>query len=317
MKVLLTDTYLGEPSLERELLEREGVSLIVASSPSLESLVEHDVDAILNCTARVPGEVFERLPNLRIVVRYGIGVDNINVEAATQAGVMVVNVPDYCLEEVATHALAMVLDCNRQLTWHHRAMVEGEKCSYEVPCRRLSTQTLGVVGLGRIGSRVARMALGLGMRVVGYDPRVASDPEGELKGVEHIPLSSVLASADFLTLHVPLTRATEKLIDKDALNLMKPTAYVVNTSRGPVIDVEALLDALNEGRLAGAALDVFPVEPLPHDSPLRTHPKVILTPHTAWFSPEARDESRTKAVRFVLEALRGEVPSSVVNRLSD
>lgn len=313
MKVLLTDTYLGEPTLERDLLAEHGIALEVASDYEPETLAKFNVDGVLNCIARVPASVIEAMPRLKVIVRYGIGVDNIDASAADRRGVMVCNVPDYCVDEVATHAVAMVLDCNRQITWHHEAIRSAKEPDHPVSPRRLSTQTLGIVGLGRIGGTVCRKVQSLGLRVLGCDPHLSEQKIAEL-GAEPAPFDRLLKESDFVTLHVPLQDDTQGMINAESLSMMKPTAYLINTCRGKVVDMDALLKALDETRLAGAALDVFPEEPLAPESPVRRHPRVILTPHSAWYSPESLEESRRKAVGTVVEALHGKTPASLMNR---
>lgn len=313
MKVLLTDTYLGEPSFERALLDVEGIELIVAPDASADTLGSFEVDGVLNCVAKVPKSVITGIPGLKVVARYGIGVDNIDLAAATEAGVLVCNVPDYSIDEVATHALGMILSFARQLHVYHREVSKGGWEWRTAPeLRRTSNLTVGVVGFGRIGSLLAQKATAIGFKVVAHDPFLDSSTIHGL-GVEAVSLEQLLGRADFVSLHVPLTSETTRLLDATTIALMKPTAYVINAGRGHLVDTKALIDALDRDQLAGAGLDVFEEEPLPAGNPIRGHPKVLHTPHSAWFSVEALNEAREKAVANVVAALRGETPRNLIN----
>lgn len=313
MKVLLTDTYLGDPELERGLLAAHGVELVIARDTTPETLSSYEVDAILNCVAPIPATVIQAHRRLRAIARYGIGVDNIDVAAATAAGVLVSNVPDYSVDEVATHALAMILDRSRHLARYDRAVRSGAwEWRTDPPLRRTSTLTVGILGLGRIGRELARKALGVGFKVVAHDPFVGPNhPVGV--DVEHVSFIDLLRRADYLTLHVPLTTDTTGIIDAEALSHMKPTAYVINAGRGRLVDARALLVAIEAGRLAGAALDVFATEPLEVDDALVASDRILLSPHAAWYSEEALAEARSKAVASVLSAIKGDRPANLVN----
>lgn len=313
MKVLLTDTYLGEPSFERALLDAEGIELIVAPDASAETLASFEVEGILNCVARVPKTVITGIPGLKVIARYGIGVDNIDLAAATEAGVLVCNVPDYSIDEVATHALGMILSFARQLHAYHDKVASGSWEWRTTPeLRRTSNLTVGVVGFGRIGSLLAQKAKAVGYKVIAHDPFLDASSIRQL-GVEPVTLEQLLDRADFVSLHVPLTSDTTHLMNQATLALMKPSAYLVNAGRGRLVDTNALIDALESNKLAGAGLDVFEEEPLPSASPLKGHAKILHTPHSAWFSREALDEAREKAVANVVAALRGKRPKNLIN----
>ena len=259
----------------------------------------------------ITAEVLDAVARCRLVVRYGVGVDNVDVEAAAARGVWVANVPDYGRDEVADHTLALALSVLRGVVVLDRAVHAG---SWDLeparPLRRLGTLTWGVVGCGAIGTAVAGRAAGLGMRVLGYDVEgVRSGPP-----IERVPLEELLSTADLVSLHAALTGDSHHLIGAGALARMRPTAWLVNTARGGLVDSAALLTALEEGALAGAALDVLEAEP-PDDLGwhLARHPRVVATPHAAWYSEEAFVTLKTEVAKEALRVLEGGQPRSPVN----
>jgi D-3-phosphoglycerate dehydrogenase len=312
-KVLLTDYAWPDLDLERALLADAGAELVVAPAGDAATLAalaaEHRVQAIMTTWARVTADVIAASPHCRIVARLGIGLDNIDVAFATERKIMVTNVPDYCLDEVAEHALALILALGRKIGWYHAATKSG---SYELgsgpELRRIAGQTLGIVGLGNIGRALASRAAALGLRVLasGRTPR-------ELPGIRWCTLDELLAESDYVSLHVPATPETRHLIGRAQLARMKPTAYLVNTARGALVDEQALSEALAAGRLAGAGLDVQQQEPPPLDQAPWNDPRVIVTPHAAFVSRESLIELRNTCTRQVVERLHGRVPKNVVN----
>jgi D-3-phosphoglycerate dehydrogenase len=270
-----------------------------------------EADVLINQYVPITAEALDALPRCRLVVRYGVGVDNVDVEAAAARGVWVANVPDYGRDEVADHTLALALAVLRGVVALDRSVREG---SWDLeaarPLRRLATLTYGVVGCGAIGTAVAGRAAGLGMRVLGYDvPQVRSAPP-----IERAPLEELLSSSDLVSLHAALTPDTHQLIGAGALGRMRPSAFLVNTARGGLVDTAALLAALDAGELAGAALDVLETEP-PDDLGWRLarHPRVVVTPHAAWYSEEAFLTLKTEVAREALRVLEGGRPRSPVN----
>jgi D-3-phosphoglycerate dehydrogenase len=261
----------------------------------------------------VPAVALDVATRCRIVSRYGIGLDNIPVAHATELGIIVTNVPDFCLDEVAEHTLALLFACGRRIVPQVEATRQGvwnQTVARGMP--RLRGQVLGLVGYGNIAQAVAQRARAFGLEIIAYTPRLAPDalaPWGRATN----DLTELLAAADYVSLHLPLTPESRGLINADALAAMKPTAYLINTSRGAIIDEAALLSALDKGEIAGAALDVMGSEPPPCDHPLLHHPRVIATPHVAFYSEAAIVDLATKAARHVAQALRGEVPDRVVN----
>jgi D-3-phosphoglycerate dehydrogenase / 2-oxoglutarate reductase len=306
-KVVLTD-YVWD-SLEVEKKALEGLADLVAlraKTPD-EFLAEAaDCDALLNTYAGpITAQVMERMPKCKIIARYGIGVDTIDLDAATAAGIIVTNNPTYCVEEVAEHAMALLLACARKVPFYDR-MVRAGKWAVPPgkPIFRLSGRTLGLVGFGRIGRQVAARAGAFGMRTLFFDPFVK----------EGTDLQTLLRESDFVSLHPPLTAQTRKLIGDAELRQMKPTAYLVNCARGPVVDTEALVRALDAGAIAGCALDTTDPEPLPDPHPLRGRENVILQPHVAWYSEEAMRGLQAGAPSEVRRVLSGTWPVNVVNR---
>jgi D-3-phosphoglycerate dehydrogenase len=262
-------------------------------------------DAIFVYYARFPRETIERLDGVKVLARCGAGYDNIDVAAARKRGIEVVYVPDYGVDDVADHALALLLACARRVAQADRAVRAGTWPSYGdlAPMHRLRGRTIGVVGYGHIGRNVAAKARALGLRVLVHDPYVPD---------ESVPLGELLRESDFVSLHVPLTDATRHLLGADELAAMKPTAILVNTARGAIVDTDALAAALERGSLGGAALDVFEQTPLPADHALRSLENVVLTPHSAAYTEEALAEVRKRPLADALRVLRGEQPKDAV-----
>jgi D-3-phosphoglycerate dehydrogenase len=311
-KVLLTDYAWPDLEIERRILAEADAELIVAERSDPKSLAKLavDADAIMTNWARVDEWVLSAAAKCRIVARLGIGLDNIDVNFATRRGMMVTNVPDYCLIEVAEHALALTLALARKVGYYNALA----KCAiYQLQSgtvlRRIEGQTLGIVGFGRIGRKLAEKAAPLGLRILA----TSRTPRDLPKTVEWCELNDLLARSDYVSLHVPLTPDTRHLIGAAQLAGMKPTAYLINTARGGLIDTAALVSALEANRLAGAALDVQDPEPPDLSRPPYGDPSVIVTPHAAFVSLESLENLRTRASRQVAAALSGGVPENVVN----
>lgn len=314
-RVLITDYTWDSTEPEASVLAKAGAEVVVAKTGApaeLASLVT-EADAILTCFKRVSAEVLRAGTHLQVVGRYGIGVDNIDVDEATRLGILVTNVPSYCLDEVAEHVLALIFDLARNITTYDRRIRTGGwdlKAGRQL--HRMSGQTLGIVGFGKIGRTLAAKAIGLGLNIVATDPTI--DPtQSRIPNVEVSPLEDLLQISDFVSLHVPLTDATKHLIDESKLRLMKPTAFLINTSRGAIVDQQSLCKALSEGWIAGAGLDVFEEERLPPDHPLLSLANLVATPHVAFYSEESVLQLQRLAARNVADVLSGRVPESVVN----
>jgi D-3-phosphoglycerate dehydrogenase len=301
LKVLITDFNYPDVELERRILEDAGLELATAQCRSEEDVIEagQGVSAMLTQYARITARVMAELPELRLVGRYGVGYDIVDVEAARERGVWVSNVPDYGTEEVAVHALSLALSLLRHLPLYDRDVRAGRWHSASTgPLYRLKNSSLGVVGLGRIGGTFARRASPWFGRTLGCDPYLEEDAWPE--GVERASLEEVFSESLLVSLHPPLTDETRGFIDRDLLGRMPEGSYLVNTARGGLIVIEDLLWALEEGPLAGAGLDVLPQEPPPQNHPLLSNSGVILTPHAAFYSVAAEQEVRRKAAQNVV-----------------
>ncbi|MDT7724858.1 MAG: D-3-phosphoglycerate dehydrogenase / 2-oxoglutarate reductase [Actinomycetota bacterium] len=313
--VLVTDYAWPSLDIEREVFAEAGAELLVAETGIEDELVglAPRADAILTCFQKVTAAVLEAAPHCCTVARYGVGVDNIDVARATELGMVVSNVPDYCVDEVSDHTAALILALTRRVVPFARQVADGGWDSTAFPpMRRLRGQTLGLVGFGAIARRVATKMRGFGMQVLAYSPGLHAGEQTD-EVIAAGSLAEVLARSDVLSLHVPLNEGTRGLIDAEALSRMKPSALLINTARGPLVDTTALAGALAAGRLAGAALDVLPHEPPAPDEPLLGMDNVILTPHAAFASLEAVAELQNKAATNVAAVLAGRRPRYVVN----
>jgi D-3-phosphoglycerate dehydrogenase len=281
--------------IERDLVSQAGGSFVVGDCLTEDEVIERGARAEilwLNWEPLVPRRVLEELPACRLIVRWGVGYDQISVPDATELGIAVANAPGANTEDVAEHAIGLLIACARRIPWFNAGFADGGYPSNtEYPLRRMLGRTLGIVGVGRIGSAVARRGLGLGLRVIGADP-VRPVEELRALGVEAVGLNELLERADYVTIHVPLTPETRGLIGRAQLERLRPDAVLINTSRGPVVDEAALVDALHDHRIGAAALDVFATEPLPANSGLRAVDNVLLTPHAAGYSLEAMTDLR-------------------------
>jgi D-3-phosphoglycerate dehydrogenase / 2-oxoglutarate reductase len=313
MRVLVTDADYGALDLEEEVLRAAGHELRTAQCRTAAEVIEaaRDVDAVLVQYAPITAEVLDALPGLRLVSRYGVGVDVVDLDAARERGVWVCNVPDYGTTEVALHAVAMLLALMRNLTGHDREVHAGRwdhRLGGRLP--RPGGLTLGVVGLGRIGRTTMEGAAPWFGGVVGYDPYLPDDAWPA--GVERLELPELFARSNAVTLHLPLTPETQGLVGADLLGRMPAGSFLVNTARGGLVQLDAVAQALADGRLAGAGLDVLPQEPPPADHPLLADPRALLTPHVAWYSAEAEVELRRKAALNVVSWAETGRPDYVV-----
>ena len=313
--VILTGTVLPDSDVEKRIVEEAGVNLEVIDVSSTQELIESATDpiGIMTIETEIDASVLEAFPNLEFVSVHGIGVDMVDVEAATERGIPVFNTPEYCLEEVATHTLSLILACERRIC-QYNADVKAGGWDYELegPIARMSTKTVGVVGLGAIGLEVVRRIAGFGVDIVGYDPYV-SEAEMRQEGVEKVEFETLCERSDVVTVHTPLTESTRHLLDASAFESMGPGATVVNAARGGIVDHDALYDALNNGTVAYAGLDVLETEP-PEDRRILELDNVVVTPHAAWYSEDALAELQRTAGENVAAFLGGETPAYVVNR---
>lgn len=311
------------PAEVEQILAGAGATLTVARPMSEEEIVQVGKDAdgiIIHGRALITRNVVDRLERCRVVSKTGVGVDKIDVQAATAKGILVTNAPGVSVPEVSDHTMALILALSRGIVrvwdlvraggWTDEGRPEMSRL--RGPVYRLQGKTLGIVGLGRIGSAVAQKAQAFGMRVIAFDP-IVSPESGAKIGVEMTGLDELLKTADFVTIHAPLIPETKGLIGAEKLALMKTTAYLINAARGPIVDFQALYKALGEKRIAGAGLDVTDPEPLPVDSPFYKLENVIITGHTAAGSEESVAGVILHAARDVAAVLKGNSPASVVN----
>lgn len=311
-RVLLTDRAWADFSLEKQILENVGAEILEAPATDEATLgrLAADCDAIGTNWAQVTEKVIEQCPHCQVISRFGIGLDNIAIDAATRRGIPVTNVPDYCVTEVADHTLALLLSAARNIGFFHLRTKAGE---YDLgkapPMRRLSGQILGLIGLGRIGAAVAERARAFGMQVLAC----TASGQSRLPEVQSASLEEVLRQSDFVSLHAPLNASSRGLIRLPQLRLMKPTAWILNTSRGPLIDTEDLWLALQEKAISGAALDVFSPEPPDLRHPLYQDERVIVSPHAAFVSEESLRDLRMRAAHQIADVLSGRTPENIVN----
>jgi len=315
-KVVITDYNYPDLSIEEKELARWNAQVVPAQCRTPEEVlaVARDADAIISQYAPITREVIYGLNNCKAIGRYGIGVDNIDVQAATERGIAVINVPSYCEEEVSDHTMALLLAWARRIV-HYATEIRQGTWDWKTgrPIHRLRGQTLGLLGFGKIARLVAKKAKAFGLQVIAYDPYLPDEIFSK-EEVERVSLEDLLTRSDFLSIHVPLTESTRHLINRETIAKMKPTACLINTSRGGVVDEQALIWALQEGRLAGACLDVLDSEPPQKENLLLTMPQVILSPHVAWYSEESQRELRTKVANDVGRALNRQLPIGLVNR---
>lgn len=316
-KVVMTDTVFPDLSIEREeLKEKIGAELILCQSSERSSITKEaiDADALLVVYAKITSDIIQRLEKCRVICRMGIGVDNVDIRAATKKGIIVCNVPDYCWDEVSDHTLALALALLRKVMLLDRNVKNGEWSRAGVgPIHALRGMTWGLIGLGNIGRMVAQKAKVFGFHTIAYDPFVAVDV-AKKEEVELVSLDRLLEASDVVSVHSPLTKETWHLIDEAALKKMKETAVLINTARGGLVDNQALARALERGWIQGAGLDVLEEEPPSPDNPLLRLSNMIITPHAAFYSEEAQITLRRNAAREIVRVLSNERPKNAVNK---
>ena len=320
-RVVLSAFPMIDPEAYREVLADavdEPVEIEVAELGSTERLIEAaaGADAVVTDINTPVTEAALDATDLRVVVRSAVGVDNIDVAAAAERGVAVTRVPDYCTEEVATHSVSLLFACLRSLKSYDDAVANGA-WSWEsgTPIRRVSASTVGLLSFGPIARHAAEQLSGFGADLVGYDPFVEADEMADY-GVEKIEFETLFDRADHIGVYAPLTDATRGIVDADALSRLDADSVVVNVSRGPVVDADALLDALEAGEIKAAGLDVLAEEP-PEDDPLVGRDDTVVTPHAAWYSEEARDDLNRSGAADVAAVLSGETPDGRVDPEAD
>jgi D-3-phosphoglycerate dehydrogenase / 2-oxoglutarate reductase len=316
-KILVAVTDSPFPNLDpaTQVLSEVNAELKLAKGTSPEEIlaIAREADGLLVTYAKVPASMIEQLKRCKVIARFGIGVDSVDIDAATRAGIVVTNVPEYCEDEVSDHAMALLLSLIRKIPFANKKTHAGVwSMPAVVPIHRLRGSVLGLAGFGKIPRLVAVKAQAFGLQVQTYDPYVSSETAAKL-GVKLVGLPELLSTSDYISIHAPLTPETDRMFNADAFRQMKRSALLVNTARGQLVDVEALVDALDNKLITGAALDVLPQEPPAPNSRLFGRDDVILTPHTSFYSEESLVELQTKAAQQVALVLSGKEPRYPIN----
>lgn len=319
LRVMVTDDRYGSYSKEEKVLKKIGAAVEVYNLVDEEQAIEvlREADGILVNLHPLPARVIAALERCKVISRYGVGYDNVDVDQATAKGIWVARVPDYCLEDVSDQALALLLACIRKVAFKDRRIREGGwNLHKEQPSFRIAGKTLGLIGYGAIARTLHRKVSGFGLdRVLVFDPFL--DPQTITKnGGQAVDLRSLLKESDYVSVHAPLNDKTRGMVAARELSQMKKSGILINTSRGPLLDEKAVAEALADGKIAAAGLDVFESEPLPEQSPLRRLENVVLSDHAGWYSEESVAELKTKAAQNVLEVLEGRPPLYPVNHPS-
>jgi D-3-phosphoglycerate dehydrogenase len=312
-RVVITDCDQGSIEEEKDEFAKIGSELILAQVQEERELIRacREADGLLNQYAPLTRRVLENLPNCKVVSRYGVGVDSVDLKAATDLGIIVANVPDYCMDEVADQTVSMLLGLIRKTAFFDQKVKSGQwNFRQGIPIYRTRGKTLGLIGCGKIGLEVAKRISAFGLRVIAFDPYIEKPHEViELKDID-----TVLKESDFISIHCPLNDSTRHLIGDEAFKKMEKRPILINTSRGPIIDEKALIQALKEGLISGAGLDVLEKEPPDSQNPLLKMENVILTPHVSFYSVESISELKRRTAKNVADVLTGRWPRSVVNR---
>jgi D-3-phosphoglycerate dehydrogenase len=314
--VAVSDSVFPNLDPAREVLSKIGAELALSSEPTPESVVRvaANADGLLVTYAKITADVIGQLTRCRIISRFGIGVDNVDVEAATSAGIVVTKVPDYCIDEVSDHTLALLLALVRKVPSSNARVHAGSwEMKTVVPIHRLRGTVLGLVGFGRIPRLIAPKAQSFGIQIVAHDPFVPQEIFTRAS-VERVDFDQLLKMSDYVSIHSPLLPETLNLFNDEVFRKMKRGAYLVNTARGPIVNDAALARALDAGDVAGAALDVLPEEP-PSGSPLFGRDNVIITPHTSFYSEESLVDLQTRAAEEVARVLTGQAARNAVNQV--
>ena len=311
--VVITDCDHGSIEEEKDEFGQMGVELILAQVQKEEDLIRtcKEADGLLNQYALLTRKVLENLPKCKVISRYGVGVDSVDLKAATDLGVIVANVPDYCVDEVANQTLSMILTLIRKTAFFDKKVKSGQwDFHLGIPIHRTQGKILGLIGCGKIGIEVAKRISSFGVKVIAYDPYIEKIHEG----IELKDLDTVLKESDFISIHCPLNDSTRHLIGDREFKKMEKKPILINTSRGPIIDEKILIQALREGLISGAGLDVLEKEPPDSENPLLKMENVILSPHIGFYSEESIRELKRKTAKNVSDVLLGKWPSSGVNR---
>lgn len=316
LKVLITDYEYANVDIEKEMFREAGMELIEGQWKTADELKEvaRDADGIITQYADMNREVIEQLEHCKIIIKYGIGINSIDVEAATEKGIYVCNIPDYGVDEVTNQAIAFMFALARKLYITDKDIRNGIwDYTRLVPIQRFENSTVGIVGFGRMGQELARKLAPFGVKLLAYDPEFKKE-KGNSLNVESVDLDTLLRQSDFITLHCPATDSNIGFINDDAFDKMKKTAYLINTARGVVVDQKALTRALEEKKIAGAGIDVYETEPIDPNDPLLKLDNVILSGHSSWYSETAIENLHIKAVQEVINVLEGNLPFNLCNK---
>ena len=314
--VAVTDSVFASLEPTYKILAKLNAEIRLAKEPKPDAILEvaREADALLVTYANITSEIINELKNCRVIGRFGIGVDNVDLDRATEAGIQVCYVPDYCLDEVSDHAMGLLLSLARKISYgNYQVQSLSWKAKSVAPIWRIRNRILGLYGFGKIPQALVAKAQAFSLKVIAHDPDITPELADKL-GVELVSFESLLKQSDYISIHAPLTPKTQHAFNTDAFLQMKPEALLINTARGALVDEQALANALDEGQLAGAALDVLETEPPLDDSPLLKRDNVILTPHTAFYSEEALLELQTKATEDVVRVLMGDQPRYPINK---
>lgn len=318
MKVVITDYEYPNVDQERKIITDFGAQLDACHLKTPEEIAAkvEDADAVIVQYADITKEIIARMKHCKIIIKYGIGVNNIDSDAAAAKKIYVCNVPDYGVDEVSNHAIAMLLALAKKLPIVTKTLKNGEwGYGSTVPLFRLQGSTLGLIGIGRIPSLIARKMSNFGMRILAFDPYVSKE-EAKKRGAELADFETLCKKSDFISIHCPLTPSTTHIFNWETFKMMKKTAFIINTARGPVIEESALVEALKTGEIAGAGIDVYESEPIARDHPLLQMGQVIATPHCAWYSEEAITTLQRKVAEEVVNVLSGNRPFHCTNKPS-
>ncbi|QQK78834.1 C-terminal binding protein [Salicibibacter cibi] len=315
-KVVISDYEFSSLQPEEEVFSHGDIEFIKKQCRTEDEVISacQDADGIITQYAPFPKKVLDALPKCKVISRYGVGVNTIDVEIASKHGIVVSNVTDYCMDEVSDHAFALILAAARKIAFlDHTVKKRVWNFNEGRPIYRLRGQTLGLLGFGKIPQTLTLKAQAFGLNIIAYDP-YADDQVARDHNVELVDLSELCRSSDFISVHAPLTESTRGMISTEQFEQMKTEAFIINTARGPVIDEKALAVALEEYQIAGVALDVVEEEPIPLQSPLLDMNQVTLTPHIAWYSEESQAELKRKTAENVLHVLNGRKPDYFFNQ---
>jgi len=311
MKVVISDYVWPNIDIEKKFFDSKNIELVVSKNKSDLKKQIVDADGLLFCFESIDEDILRSSKNLKVAQRYGIGVDNINIEVATELGIVVSNIPDYCIDEVSDHAMSMILSLNRLLARDSDLVKKGlwNEIKKDKRVYRLSEATLGLLGFGRIGRRISKKAKNFGLKVIAYDPYLN---EKEIDDVEIHSLNKVLKDSNIISLHLPLTEQTNHIIDTEQFDLMNKDTIIINVSRGGLINEEALIENLNNGKIRGAGLDVIESS-TDKTNGLFSFDNVIITPHTAFFSQESSEELQLRSSMQLYDVLTGSKPKFLIN----